>query len=90
MGYRKRAFLASYLNSGACGVSQRRCLQPLASGEKGFEEVPDFLLPYQLLAKRKLPRWQILSQVGPLWRLWWPAPVMPQSRSECHKVAANA
>lgn len=37
-------------------------------GEKGFEEVPDFLLPYQMLAKRKLPRWQILSQDADLKR----------------------
>ncbi|CAE7492182.1 unnamed protein product [Symbiodinium sp. CCMP2592] len=37
-------------------------------GEKGLEEVPDFLLPYQLLAKRKLPRWQILSQDAELKR----------------------
>ncbi|CAE7648587.1 unnamed protein product [Symbiodinium sp. CCMP2456] len=37
-------------------------------GEKGSEEVPDFLLPYQLLAKRKLPRWQILSQDAELKR----------------------
>ncbi|CAE7240483.1 unnamed protein product [Symbiodinium natans] len=40
----------------------------LPGDKEDAAEIPDFMLPYQLLAKRKLPRWMILSQDAALKR----------------------